>query len=179
MPLPINHKSNKLVPGPYHLFHWPFLWRWKILQWHNFLMVSILTLLNLSNYFDSIDKEREEFCWMARSSQEGCQESIWSSPEQIAFGGHRQNIAFDIVGCRQLLLVPLRSLSKVIMSILGPCRFPSWDPDLPVEFHQFDPSHDLKRHRHTDMCPQSKTINQGLDLDPGGYWWGSSTPSPH
>ena len=38
--------------------------------------------------------------------------------------------------------------------------------------------HDLKRHRGTHMCPQSKTINQGLDLDPGGNRLGSARPSP-
>ena len=41
------------------------------------------------------------------------------------------------------------------------------------------PSHDLKCHCCLDNCPQSKTINLGLDLDPGAYWWGSSPPSPH
>ena len=25
-----------------------------------------------------------------------------------------------------------------------------------------------------ELLPQSKTINLGLDSDPGGYWWGSS-----
>ena len=30
----------------------------------------------------------------------------------------RQNIGFNIVGCRQLWLVPLRSLSNVIMSLM-------------------------------------------------------------
>ena len=38
--------------------------------------------------------------------------------------------------------------------------------------------HDQKLHRHTDMCPQSKTINQGLDLDPGEIGWAHPTLTP-
>ena len=87
-------------------------------------------------------------------------------------------------------LMPLRSLSsreyelenlpRLILGPIHPNQVIGMDPvgsyhgTWNFRSNSINPTYlyNEKRHRGTDMCPQSKTINQGLDLDPGGDWLG-------
>ena len=96
-------------------------------------------------------------------------------------------------------LMPLRSLSNCdyelnfyLRLILGPIHsnqvmgtdpVGSYDgPGIPGRIPSIRPIRINRTTKNTTaaqhMCPQSKTINQGLDSDPGGNRLGSARPSP-
>ena len=110
-----------------------------------------------------------------------------------------KNIGQNIAGCSLMWLMPLRSLSncdyelknlpRLILGPIHPNQVMGTDPvgshhrTWNSQSNSINPtypyqSHDQKRHRGTHMCPQSKTINQRLDSDPGGNRLGSARPSP-
>ena len=110
-----------------------------------------------------------------------------------------KNIGQQYCLCSLMLLMPLKSLSNCDYElknlprlILGPIHSNQVMGTDPVGSHHGTrnsrsnsinltypyQSHDYKRHRGTHMCPQSKTINQGLDSGPRGNRLGLARPSP-
>ena len=95
-----------------------------------------------------------------------------------------------MVGASQIFVKVDYELNALATSILGPIHPHQVMGMDPVNSHDGTqitqsisinptyqyPSHDLKCHCHTDMCPLSITINLGLESDPGGYWWDDLSP---
>ena len=114
-----------------------------------------------------------------------------------------KNIGQNIVWCSLMWLMPLRSLSncdyelknlpRLILGPIhsnqvmgdGPCRFLSWNPEFPVEFHQSDLSISIARlktpPRHTHVPPvqnnqpgtgfgsRGKSVGLGPSVTPLGW----------
>ena len=89
------------------------------------------------------------------------------------------NCEYELKNLPRLILGPIHPNQVIGTDPVGSyhgtrnSRSNSINPTYPFQ------SHDLKRHHSTHMCAQSKTINQGLDSDPGGNRLGSARPSPH
>ena len=78
-------------------------------------MESSLALL-FSDFADVAPKKWR--FWRAISLDKNEQSPHINISNSCITTAHRQNIGFNIVGCRQLWLVPLRSLSNVIMILM-------------------------------------------------------------